>query len=142
MSVPWAEFLAASEGDLRRNDLHRGMAYTADPSARTLDVVADYLRGFGDRGVGAREVTEAVQRDERGVKRALQSLVADGSLRIEEQTTRGPRASKRKVYHPIEKSGMVTLSLEDSIERGLHYGTANAYGAGGGREVHPRRAPE
>lgn len=112
---------------MRRNDLHRGLSYTPDPTARTIDVVADYLTGFGDRGVGAREVTEAVQRDERGVKRALQSMVEDGRLRIEEQITRGPKASKRKVYHPMEKSGMMTVALT------WEHGTEDEHGCGGGR---------
>lgn len=134
----WAEFLAASDADARRNDYHRGMVYVTDPTATTLAAVTEYLQGFGDRGVGAREVIAAVQRDERGVKRALQSLVEDGRLRVEEQTTRGPKASKRKVYHPIEKSGVFNLSLEACLNEGMAIGTPNEYGAGGGtrRKIH------
>lgn len=140
MTAPWREFLDASDREMRRNETNRGLAFDPDPNRTTIEVVAEYVAGFGWNGVGAREIVAAVQRDERGVKRALATLVEDGRLRVEESLTRGPKASRRKVYHPPESPGPVTVSLPEFFD---HYGTlearqANEYGAGGGREILPR----
>jgi hypothetical protein len=103
----WAEFLNASDADMRRNDLHKGLTFTPDPNEvgriggrgrYTIDVVREYMEGFGHSGVGAREVVTVVGRDVRGVKSALAALVEDGTLFVREDATRGPRGSKRKVY--------------------------------------------
>ena len=130
----WRDFLDESNTQLRRNDLHRGLTWEApDKTVTTRDAVAEYLRGFGYKGCGAREVIAAVGRDERGVKRALTSLVDDGLLRVTETLTRGPKASKRKVYWPRESTGATTLGLPD-----VEAATENEYGTGGGRSVEPR----
>jgi hypothetical protein len=112
----WREFLAESDAAMRRDDFHRGISYTADPAATTRDAVAEYVSAFGRFGVGAREVVRAVGRDERGVKRALQSMVEDGEARIELTLTRGPAASRRKVYYAV--GHMVdchAISLDDRL---------------------------
>ncbi len=135
-------FLSESSAASRRSDLHRGLAYTApDKSVTTLAAVEEYIGGFGAYGVGAREVVTAVQRDERGVKRALQALVEDGKLRIVEQATRGPRASRRKVYHPTRLQSPVIVSMPEFAD---DYGLLaerldNEHGAGGGRAIGPKR---
>lgn len=123
-SLPaWRSYLVESDAALRRSDVHRGVAYTPDPKALTIDAVREYVTGFGWSGVGAREVTGAVCRDERGVKRALRALVEDGTLRVEEQMTRGPQASKRKVYYAVGGVAVVSdldvIAAEEMSARGL-----------------------
>lgn len=90
--------------ELRRNEQNRGLSYSPDPDKTTLANVREYMDGFGWCGVGAREVTRAVQRDERGVKRALKALCDDGELRYEETLTRGAKASRRKVYFTLART--------------------------------------
>lgn len=134
----WESFLVESDRNLRRNELNRGLAYEPDPKATTVAVVEEYCDGFAWNGVGAREVTAAVRRDERGVKRALQTLVEDGKLRIEETMTRGPKASRRKTYRSTAERPVIE-SLSEHFD---YYGSpvdrrSNEYGAGGGREILP-----
>lgn len=113
----WRSYLTESDAELRRGDINRGVTYTPDPKALTIDAVREYVEGFGWSGVGAREVTGAVCRDVRGVKRALRALVDDGTLRVEEQMTRGPQASKRKVYYAVGRTAaVVDIDLLDAEE--------------------------
>lgn len=114
--MTWQEFLKRSDQDMVRNDLYRGMAYSTDPSMLTKDAVEEFVTGFGYRGVSYREITDRVGRDPRGVKRALHALVDDGVLRVTEQETRGPKASKRKLYHPIESAGPPCMGYDDALQ--------------------------
>lgn len=137
----WQGFLHESDIAMRRNEMSRGLSYTPSTSDLTIDVVADYMDGFGAPGVGAREVTNAVGRDERGVKRALATLVDSGVLWVEETPTRGPKASKRKVYRPTQNKGPTTVSLGEHFD---YYGSpadGAEYGAGGGRAVSAHLVP-
>jgi hypothetical protein len=135
MSTAWQEYLHASNIEMRRNDNNRGLAYDPDPKALTVDLVLEYVSGFGWRGCGAREITTAVRRDERGVKRALKSLVDDGYLAVTESDTRGPKASKRKSYRLAAGSPGPTIFCLDPEK--VDYLIEDYYGAGGGRVVHP-----
>ncbi len=131
----WAQFLNESDAEMRRNNLHRGITYTPVEGTLTIKAVQEYVEGFGYLGCGAKEVVGAVQRDERGVKRALATLVEDGVLTVKESATRGPKASKRKVYFPVVQTGPIVVSLPDYAAE--HYLTTdeNEYGAGGGRAI-------
>jgi hypothetical protein len=141
----WRSFLAENDAAIRRNDLNRGLTFSPDPKATTRDIVAEYMDGFGWNGVGAREVTGAVGRDPRGVKRALAGLVEDGHLRIEEQATRGPKASKRKVYYSMRERPEVQSLPEPQLFEVLGSRQAqieNEHGPGGGRVIPARLSPD
>jgi hypothetical protein len=139
MMSDWQQFLKESDAEMRRNNLHRGVTYTPVAGELTIKVVQEYVEGFGYLGCGAKEVVTAVQRDERGVKRALATLVEDGVLTVKESATRGPKASKRKTYFPVVQTGPVTVSLPDYAEDYYLTTDENEHGAGGGRAIQGAR---
>ena len=97
--MPWTRLLKALDAAQRHNDKTRGLTFR-DPDASTTTLVRDYLRVT--RSGTLNDIIDAIDRDERSVRRVLKRLTTLGELDVTETYTRGPQASMRKTYHTRE----------------------------------------
>lgn len=98
----WMLFDADSRFVMAHNDFTHGVVFEPTPGATTIQIVREYMQSFGWNGASLRTLMLATGRSRTGLKDALTQLVGDGELRVEEEVTKwGPKACRRKKWHPL-----------------------------------------
>lgn len=134
--INWREYLAASNREIRRNELAHGLVFEADPGDTPKQTVLKYVETFGRLGIGEREVVRETGIPRSTVKRALKALEAEGLVMVHFTLTRGKAASRRTMYRPRNRARLVlSLNAAENANNETSAFERTHYTCGGGRKV-------